>query len=111
MNENLYFETHVFSCINERPEGHVRGCCKSRGAVPLQNYMKARMKELGLLAKMRANKSLCLDRCEEGPVLVIYPKGTWYHYKTKDDIDAIIDGHIMKGKIVEHLKLPNSKQD
>lgn len=110
VDTELYFETHVFSCINERPDGHMRGCCKSRGAVPLQNYLKARMKELGLLGKMRANKAYCLDRCEDGPVLVVYPQGIWYHYKTKEDIDEIINTHLINGQCVDRLKLPHDKE-
>jgi (2Fe-2S) ferredoxin len=100
----LYYETHVFACINERPEGHPRGCCKDRGAVRLRNYMKARAKELGIPG-VRINQSGCLDRCELGPVMVIYPEGVWYRYDTAEDVDEILQKHLIEGGRVERLLL------
>ena len=44
----LFFEFHVFVCTNRRPDGHARGSCARRGAEQLRDYMKARVKELGL---------------------------------------------------------------
>lgn len=102
--EKLYYQTHVFCCVNERPQGHKRGCCKSRGADALQKYMKARAKELGVEAT-RINRCLCLDRCEIGPVMVIYPDGVWYHYESETDIDEILERHVIKGEVVERLKV------
>ena len=66
----MYYEAHVFCCTNTRPEKHPRGSCAGRGGVQLRDYMKARMKELGL-EKVRINSAGCLDRCELGPVIVI----------------------------------------
>jgi len=65
------------------------------------------MKDLGLTGagKVRVNKSGCLDRCEEGPVCVVYPEGTWYTYIDETDIDDIIDSHLIGGKPVERLKI------
>ena len=56
--------------------------------------------------KISVNKAGCLDRCEEGPVCVVYPEGVWYTYIDEEDIDEIIDSHIKNGKPVERLKLP-----
>jgi len=100
----LYYETHVFACINERPEGHPRGCCHAGGAVRLRNYMKARAKELGIPA-VRINQSGCLDRCELGPVMVIYPEGIWYRYGSAEDVDEILQTHLVEGRRVERLLL------
>jgi (2Fe-2S) ferredoxin len=99
-----YYQAHVFACVNERPAGHKRGCCKSRGAEPLRNYMKARAKELGL-DQIRINQSGCLDRCELGPTLVIYPEGIWYTVHTVEDAEEIIQRHLIKGERVERLML------
>jgi (2Fe-2S) ferredoxin len=101
----MYYKAHVFCCTNERPPGHERGCCKEKGAEKLRNYMKARVKELGIEG-VRVNVSGCLDRCEFGPTMVIYPEGVWYTYKTKDDVDEIISRHLQKGEKVERLLLP-----
>ncbi|MDA8637508.1 (2Fe-2S) ferredoxin domain-containing protein [Rhodospirillales bacterium] len=99
-----FFKSHVFMCMNERPEGHERGCCASKGAVKLRNYMKAKTKELGI-DQTRINQSGCLDRCELGPTMVIYPEGVWYSCKTAEDIDEIISEHLQNGRRVERLML------
>ncbi|MDZ4736338.1 MAG: (2Fe-2S) ferredoxin domain-containing protein [Rhodospirillaceae bacterium] len=99
-----YYRLHVFCCVNERAAGHPRGCCKERGAETLRNYVKARAKQLGH-DDVRINQSGCLDRCELGPTMVIYPDGVWYHYETKEDADEIIERHIGKGERVERLML------
>ena len=101
----LFYERHVFCCTNERPKGHPRGCCKARGAETLRNYMKARAKKMDLGARVRINRSGCLDRCELGPTMVIYPEGVWYTYRTREDIDEILDRHILRGERVDRLLL------
>ncbi|MCF4166815.1 (2Fe-2S) ferredoxin domain-containing protein [Zavarzinia compransoris] len=104
-----YFDVHVFACVNERAEGHPRGSCKARGAIPLRAYMKARADELGITG-IRVNQSGCLDRCELGPVLVIYPEGIWYAPRSRDDIDEILNVHVMQGRRVTRLMLqPDQK--
>lgn len=100
-----FYQRHVFVCTNDRPEGHPRGCCKSKGGVELRDYMKARAKEAGL-GRVRINNAGCLDRCELGPSLVIYPEGVWYSPKTKDDVDEIIATHLVKGGRVARLMMP-----
>lgn len=100
----LFYQNHVFCCTNQRPEGHKLGCCREKGAEKLQNYMKARAKELGI-EKTRINKAGCLDRCALGPVMVIYPEGVWYTYTSEADIDEILETHLIGGKIVERLLL------
>jgi (2Fe-2S) ferredoxin len=100
-----FYQHHVFFCLNERDEG--RPCCAKRGAQEAQEHAKKRIKELNLNGpgKVRINKAGCLDRCEEGPVIVIYPQETWYTYVDKEDIDDIIDTHLLGGKVVERLKI------
>ena len=97
-----FYRCHVFCCTNQRPEGHARGSCSRRGSLRLRNYMKARSKELGL-ERVRINTSGCLDRCEHGPTMVIYPEGVWYHYETREDVDEILDVHVSRGGRVERL--------
>jgi len=105
-----YYEAHVFCCVNERPAGHPKGCCKEKGAEKLRNYMKARAKELGL-ANVRINQSGCLDRCELGPTMVIYPEGVWYTYSTPEDADEILKSHLIEGRRVRRLMLhPEEKE-
>ena len=102
-----FYEHHVFFCMNERDGENCRQSCGKAGAEAAQKHAKKRIKALGLSepGKVRINKAGCLERCEEGPVVVIYPQGTWYTYVDKDDIDDIIDSHILKGQVVERLKI------
>ncbi len=99
-----YYEAHVFCCVNERPAGHARGCCKSKGAEALRNYLKARAKELGL-KDVRVNQSGCLDRCELGPTMVIYPEGIWYSYSSIAEAEEILQTHLIGGQRVARLML------
>lgn len=96
----------MFICTNQR-EGE-KTCCAKDGAVDLLHYAKTRIKDLRLAGKgkIRVNGSGCMDRCTEGPVLVVYPDGIWYRYKTQADIDEIIECHVLQGQIVERLLLP-----
>ena len=105
MKDQAYFQHHVFFCINERDDG--RACCADRNAQALQEYAKKRLKTLDMNGpgKIRVNKAGCLDRCEEGPVLVVYPEGIWYTYIDEEDIDEIVDSHLIAGKPVERLKI------
>ena len=99
-----YFQAHVFVCCNRRPDGHKRGSCAARGSEGLRDYMKARAKELGL-AGVRVNMAGCLDRCEFGPTMVIYPEGVWYKIETTSDIDEILEIHLRRKGRVTSLML------
>ena len=100
----LYFQAHVFVCCNRRPDGHKRGSCAARGSEGLRDYMKARAKELGLTG-VRVNMAGCLDRCEFGPTLVIYPEGIWYKIETNADIDEVLEAHLRQEGRVARLML------
>ena len=108
--EKMFYNAHVFCCTNERPPGHKRGCCKEKGADTLRNYMKARVKEEGLDG-VRVNTAGCLDRCELGPTMVVYPEGVWYTYGSKADVDEIIASHLKGGVPVSRLMLKNDQVD
>jgi (2Fe-2S) ferredoxin len=99
-----YYRLHVFCCMNQRPAGHPRGCCLDKGSGKLRDYMKARAKELGF-ADVRINQSGCLDRCELGPSVVIYPDGVWYSPKNNADVDEILEKHVGRGERVARLML------
>ena len=99
-----YFDCHVFVCTNTRPVDHPRGSCARKGSEDLRAYMKDKAKALGLKG-VRVNAAGCLDRCELGPNLVIYPEGVWYHFDTKADIDEILTEHMQKGGRVARLML------
>jgi (2Fe-2S) ferredoxin len=100
-----FFDAHIFVCCNRRPDGHKRGSCAARGSEALRDYMKARVKEAGV-PHARVNMAGCLDRCEDGPCVVIYPAGVWYKIETPADVDRIIEDHLLDGGRVEDLRLP-----
>ncbi|HLF30727.1 MAG TPA: hypothetical protein VI566_06825 [Xanthomonadales bacterium] len=102
-----YYQRHVFFCTNDRGAASERPSCNRCGSARLREYAKERVKELGKAGAggIRINTAGCLDRCEEGPVCVVYPEGTWYTYIDEVDIDEIIDSHLLGGKPVERLKI------
>ncbi len=101
----LYYQAHAFVCTNRRDETDPRGSCAARGSDELRDYLKKKAKQAGLIKGVRINGAGCLDRCDLGPVMVIYPEGVWYAMDTKEDIDEIIDTHLVKGERVERLLL------
>lgn len=103
-----FYKHHVFFCCNQREPGAPRGCCNDKGATRLRDYAKKRIKELGLAGEgqVRINQAGCLDRCELGPCAVVYPEGVWYTYLDEEDLDEIIERHLIGGEVVERLKLP-----
>jgi (2Fe-2S) ferredoxin len=103
-DEPLFYQSHVFLCTNRRPDGHKRGSCAAKDSEKLRDYMKARAKELGIPGT-RINAAGCLDRCELGPTLVIYPEGVWYSVHSRADVDEILDTHLIKQGRVERLLL------
>ncbi len=105
-----YYQAHVFCCTNVRPEKHPRGSCARKNSVQLRDYMKAKVKELGLPG-IRVNASGCLDRCELGCTMVIYPEGIWYTYKSEADVDEIIESHLKQGNRVERLMLATEQKE
>ena len=100
-----HFKYHVFFCCNQREPGET--CCNNHGASDIRGYAKDRVKALKLAGdgKVRINQAGCLDRCDQGPVLVVYPQAVWYTYVDKSDIDEIIDEHLAHGRIVERLRI------
>lgn len=105
--ERRYYDVHVFCCTNARPKSHPRGSCARSNSVQLRDYFKQKVRGLGL-SNIRINAAGCLDRCELGPVIVIYPAGVWYRYESEADVDEIIRSHIQGGHIVERLQLGNT---
>jgi (2Fe-2S) ferredoxin len=100
-----YYKRHIFFCTNKREDGSA--CCQNYGAQAMRDYAKQRCKELDITGKdkVRVNIAGCLDRCEEGPVAVVYPDDVWYTYVDQEDIDEIIDEHLLNGRIVKRLQI------
>lgn len=102
------FTHHIFLCENTREPGHKRGCCDPRGQAELRSAFKAELKRAGLVASTRANKAGCLDQCEHGPTLVIYPQNIWYGRVKVQDVPRIVQETIVGGRILEDLLIDDA---
>ena len=101
-----FFHKHVFFCTNQREDGE--DCCNNHGAKKMRDYAKDKIKELGISNnknRIRINSAGCMDRCDDGPVLVVYPEAVWYTYVDESDVDEIIEEHFKNGRVVERLKI------
>ena len=103
------FQRHVFVCINEREPGHPKGCCLEKGSAEVRDKLKAELKKRNLSHIVRANNAGCLDACEYGISMVIYPEGIWYGGVKVDDIEEIIDRTIINGEVIQRLLNPNAR--
>lgn len=102
-----YYDRHIFFCVNDRGPNADRPSCNRCGSAKMRDYAKKRVKKLGMAGegKVRVNQSGCLDRCEEGPVCVVYPEGIWYTFIDEQDIDEIVESHLVGGVPVDRLKI------
>jgi (2Fe-2S) ferredoxin len=100
-----YYQHHIFFCTNKRENGEAS--CGNHEAAEFAVYAKQKCKERGLNGpgKVRITKSGCLDRCEHGPVCVVYPEAVWYTMVDKHDIDEIVSEHVVGGRVVERLRI------
>jgi (2Fe-2S) ferredoxin len=101
------YERHIFVCENVRPVDHPRGCCSHKGSSEVRARFKKLVAEHGLHGRVRANMAGCLDHCETGVTVVIYPEGVWYGRVTLADVDEIFARHVLGGEVVERLRLPD----
>ncbi len=99
------FERHIFICTNQRAAENPRGCCDAEGLGSLQLAFKKELSARGLKARVRANKAGCLDQCEHGPTVVVYPEGVWYGWVKPEDVLEIIEQHIINNSPVARLLL------
>jgi (2Fe-2S) ferredoxin len=101
------FQRHVFVCINERSADHPKGSCKAKGGVEVRDCLKSELTARGLSKVVRANNAGCLDQCEHGVTVVVYPEQVWYGGVTVDDIPELVEKHLVGGEAVERLMIPD----
>lgn len=106
---SVRYERHIFICVNEREPGHRRGCCLEKGAEDVRARFKQLVKERGLKSTVRANAAGCLDICEFGVSAVVYPEGVWYGGLTVDDVEEIVDSHLIGGEPVKRLLIQHRR--
>ncbi|MFN0039559.1 MAG: (2Fe-2S) ferredoxin domain-containing protein [Burkholderiales bacterium] len=100
-----HYRHHVFFCCNQRTNGEA--CCNDHHSQEMRDYAKAQVKALKLSGpgSVRINMAGCMDRCEQGPVIAVYPEAIWYTYVDREDIDEIIQEHLVHGRPVERLRI------
>lgn len=101
------FERHVFVCTNTRSADHPKGCCSAKNSEAIREALKAAAKKR-LGKTVRVNTAGCLDQCEHGVTVVVYPEGVWYGFVQMEDIEEIVESHLVKGQPVERLRLPEA---
>ena len=103
------YERHIFVCTNERPAGHPKGCCREKGSEEIRAAFKSELKRRGLSGVVRANASGCLDACEFGVSMVIYPEGIWYGGVTLQDVPQIVDRTVLNGEVIDRLLIRDAR--
>ena len=99
------FKHHLFICTNQRPPDNPKGSCAAKGGEAYLEQFRQEINRLGLKQSIRANKAGCLDSCEQGPCLVVYPEGVWYRIEKPEDVVEISERHLLGGQPVERLRL------
>ena len=97
------FQRHVFVCVNERPADNPKGCCKSKGGPEVRDALKKALSARGIKSEIRANNAGCLDQCENGVTVVVYPEAIWYGGVRPEDVREIVEEHLVGGRPVERL--------
>ena len=91
------FKYHVFVCLNERTPDDPRGCCLARGGAAVRDAFKKELVARGLHRTFRTNNAGCLDACEQGVSVVVYPDAVWYGHVTPEDVPEIVERHLIIG--------------
>ncbi|MBL8863069.1 MAG: (2Fe-2S) ferredoxin domain-containing protein [Planctomycetes bacterium] len=103
------FQRHVFVCINERERDDPRGDCGSKGGQAVAEEFKKQVHAAGLKRVVRPNKAGCLDQCAQGCTVVVYPEQVWYGGVTPADVAEIVQAHLLGGRPVERLVIPEAE--
>jgi (2Fe-2S) ferredoxin len=102
------YQRHVFVCTNQREPGSARPSCNADGKSQLQARFKQAVDAAGLKGSVRVNKAGCLDQCEHGPTVVVYPEAVWYGHVSETDVAEIVASHLVAGRPVERLLLADA---
>ena len=101
----MVYDKHIFICTNQRVAGASRQSCGEAHGMEIVDAFKKKLNALNLPLKLRVQKAGCLDICDFGQTLVVYPEGVFYVGVQLSDVDEIINEHIINNRVVERLRL------
>ena len=99
-------EKHVFVCTQQRPDGHPRGSCQSKGAAEVAEEFWFQLQARNLLGKIALTTTGCFGPCGIGPNVLVYPEGVLYSSLKREDVAGIVENHLVNDQVVEALKAP-----
>lgn len=105
------YDRHVFICENLRDPDNPKGCCAAKGSREVRARLKRLAFEAGLRGRIRINSAGCLDQCEHGTTIVVYPEAVWYGHVTVEDVDELFHEHVLHGRPVERLRLDHMRPE
>ncbi len=95
------FRIHLFVCTQQKPEG-VPSCAANR-SLEILDRLDREIQTRHLDHEVQLTTCGCMGLCDEGPLMVVYPKGVWYRRVHPEDVGEIIDSHLRDGKVVKRL--------
>jgi len=98
-------EYHVFVCTSSRINGTQKGYCHSNASSEIVTNFLESIEENDISDKVMITNTGCLGICNDGPIVIVYPEGTWYGKVTPDDVDEIVESHLINGEIVKRLEI------
>lgn len=104
------YNKHIFICVNQRAEGAHRRSCGEAHGMEIVDAFKKKLKERKLPIRLRAQRAGCLDICDFGQTIVVYPEGIFYVGVELGDVDEIIEEHIVNNRPVQRLLLDRQKR-
>lgn len=96
---------HIFVCTSTRPGGQPKGLCRGKSSVEILSAFLEEIEDQGLSGEIFISNTGCLGLCEQGPVVIVYPDNVWYGGVSPDDVEEIMEEHILGGSVVERLLL------
>ena len=100
----MKYDCHVFVCANQKPEG--RKCCGEADGLEAVKFLREFLRNQTTTdRKIRVQRAGCLDLCSKGPAMVVYPEGTFYQFRSNEDLSEIAEQHLLQGAPVQNLMI------